>query len=193
MQISKKDNNDSFQFPLLRRRDHDVKRLLRNGEALKIKRTKPNAEPMKLEKIFNMQSRRQNKLGLNVKRQEYLNTMVLALYVELGEFIQETNWKPWRKSKINEDKAKIKEELIDVWHFLINFSLARGMDAEEVYNSFVKKGKIAEEAKQGNKELMKLWRSVMNLSIAVGMSAEEVHAVFSKKSKVNGQRVKHGY
>jgi dimeric dUTPase (all-alpha-NTP-PPase superfamily) len=64
--------------------------------------------------------------------------MSLSLYVELGESLQETNFKNWKKPKPIEIE-KYREELIDCWHFLINLTLASGMDSIDVYTRFVEK------------------------------------------------------
>jgi hypothetical protein len=45
-----------------------------------------------------------------------LRTYVLALFVELGEFINETPWKPWRKKTVHYEDAG--EEFADILAFL---------------------------------------------------------------------------
>jgi len=95
---------------------------------------------MKLEKLFELQETFQKSMNQKYDIQ-YIKDMTLALQVELSEAIQETAWKPWKKNaKYN--KEKFQKELIDCWHFLINLSIASGMNAEGVYNKFVIKHKI---------------------------------------------------
>jgi dimeric dUTPase (all-alpha-NTP-PPase superfamily) len=64
--------------------------------------------------------------------------MSLALIDEIMEALRETPWKPWKKQQ-EFHQEKFKEELIDCWHFLINLTLASGMDAQELYDKFVNK------------------------------------------------------
>ena len=48
---------------------------------------------------------------------EALRTYALALQVELAEFIQELNWKPWKKAKAP-DYDRVMDEFADVLAFL---------------------------------------------------------------------------
>lgn len=71
-------------------------------------------------------------------RDEWLGKYALALNVELCEFISETNYKWWKKPK-QENMDAMKEELIDIFHFLLCMCLKCGMTAEEFYDFYVKK------------------------------------------------------
>ena len=51
------------------------------------------------------------------KTQEYMRTYCLALFVELGEFVNELAWKPWKPDK-KVDTAKVKDEFADMLAFL---------------------------------------------------------------------------
>lgn len=91
-----------------------------------------------LDEMFDMQRRMQERLGSDVNSQAYRTEMCLALVDETLEALRETPWKSWKKSATyNEDKFR--EELIDAWHFLINLSIASGMDAQSVYDMFCNK------------------------------------------------------
>jgi hypothetical protein len=82
------------------------------------------------------------------ERQKFISEQILALIVEAGEAIQETQWKSWKKMQVF-NKEKFKEEIIDCWHFLINISLTV-MTADEFYDLFVNKNEINIE-RQKNK------------------------------------------
>lgn len=98
----------------------------------------------RLGQMMNMCTSFQLKLGNDVMSQKFINEQTLAMFVETAEMIQETNWKSWKKPK-EIDQAKFREELIDMWHFMINLTLASGMDASDVYEQFMAKHRINRE------------------------------------------------
>lgn len=61
-----------------------------------------------------------------------------ALIHEAIELQRETNWKWWKKrDQLNENK--IQEEIIDLWHFLIQISIEVGLDSETVVEKYIEK------------------------------------------------------
>ena len=103
------------------------------------------------------QTRLENLPFKNIKdQQNFININILACLDELSEVLRETAWKNpkyikggWKiNQELNEDKFK--EEIIDLWHFVINLTLAAGMNHEELYNKFCLKNKINHE-RQNNK------------------------------------------
>jgi dimeric dUTPase (all-alpha-NTP-PPase superfamily) len=61
-----------------------------------------------------------------------------ALVHEAIELQRETNWKWWKKeSQINNNK--IQEEIIDIWHFLIQISIEAGLDSEKLVEKYIEK------------------------------------------------------
>ena len=94
--------------------------------------------------MMNMQKVFQLRLENNFTSQKFINEQALAMFVETAEMIQETNWKSWKKPK-EIDQAKFREELIDMWHFMINLTIASGMDASDVYEQFMAKHRINRE------------------------------------------------
>jgi dimeric dUTPase (all-alpha-NTP-PPase superfamily) len=99
-----------------------------------------------LKEMFEMQERFQNRTGnmptinhgLNI---EYVKDMSLAAISEVMEALRETPWKPWKK-KQEYNQENFQKEIIDLWHFVINLSIASGMDYKELYKKFVDKNKI---------------------------------------------------
>ncbi len=61
-----------------------------------------------------------------------------ALVHEAIELQRETNWKWWKK-EITLDKEKIQEEIIDIWHFLIQRSIESGLDSKRVMEKYIEK------------------------------------------------------
>lgn len=83
----------------------------------------------------------ENCLSDVLTKKDTVRTYVLALYVELGEFIQTLNWKPWR-SKPQEPKERILDEFADIIAFvgvLITILNALGYSPEDLTDAYRKK------------------------------------------------------
>lgn len=63
----------------------------------------------------------------------------MALIVELTETLQELNWKPWKKTKKPLEWSKIHEEMIDIWHFLLELSIIVGLDSSKIHTVYLVK------------------------------------------------------
>ena len=63
---------------------------------------------------------------------------MLQLFSEIHEVLSEVKWKETGEH-FDTDRAKIREEIIDVFHFVVNLALIWGMDADDMYKEFVKK------------------------------------------------------
>ena len=100
----------------------------------------------KLEELFAKQVAFQIKMGNypfanEEARQRFINMHSLALIDETMEALRETPFKDWKKNQAF-DKLKFQQELIDAWHFLINLSIAAGLNAESLYEAFEEKHMI---------------------------------------------------
>lgn len=97
----------------------------------------------KLDQMFCLQKNLQLKIGYNPEKYniEYFNLMFIGCITELCEAIEQTKWKPWKKSA-RTDLIKVRKELIDVWHFLINLSIASGLTPDKIFEEFCMKNKI---------------------------------------------------
>lgn len=122
-----------------------------------------------LYQIYNVQRRNQTELyghkydGLSIKE---IADMWLrnkhSLEDELGEMmdalggindgIGSASWKSWKKQHAEaeqitiedlsqEDLKELKMEIVDAWHFMLNFSISIGMTADEIYNYFMSKNR----------------------------------------------------
>jgi len=95
----------------------------------------------KLSDMFERQLILQDHLDVDIYNIEYQKDMVLASIDELMEALREIPWKPWKKQqKFN--KEAFQEEIIDLWHFIINLTLSAEMDANKVYSMFKDKNHI---------------------------------------------------
>ena len=61
-----------------------------------------------------------------------------ALVHEAIELQRETNWK-WWKQGIKKNDDKIQEEIIDIWHFLIQLSIEAGLDSKKLIEKYLQK------------------------------------------------------
>ena len=107
-------------------------------------------------RMFEKQQELQEKLGIWKKieadppqaKQAFINQMILACQEELVEIMRETPYKNpeyvpfgWKKGQIG-DPEKFKDEIIDLWHFVMNLALVSGMNANEFYLRYCKKNTI---------------------------------------------------
>lgn len=97
----------------------------------------------RLEHIFELQ----RKLDAEIERNHgvvsqdmctWVQKEVMAIMVELAELLEEVNFK-WWKIPHPVDRDKIKEELVDVFHFFVSLCLKVGITAEELYAAYLAK------------------------------------------------------
>lgn len=73
-----------------------------------------------------------------------ISALCTAIIHEAVELQRTTNWKWWKTpTQFNEKDAK--EELIDVWHFVIQASLELGLTPEDILDEYKKKNDINRE------------------------------------------------
>jgi dimeric dUTPase (all-alpha-NTP-PPase superfamily) len=107
----------------------------------------------KLEFLFQEQLRLTRKLGKthNKMRSLYqipeafegyrIFMLSSAMIHEIVELQRETNWKWWKTPRrISADRCK--EEIIDIWHFLIQLSIELGVGPTDLLNQYSHKHKI---------------------------------------------------
>lgn len=96
------------------------------------------AEIFSWQQAFNDRIRRDR--HLDYPASEWIQKEALALMVELGEVLEETRFK-WWKNPQPMDPDRLQEELVDVLHFFISMCLDAGMDAETLYQGYLKKNR----------------------------------------------------
>lgn len=99
----------------------------------------------KLEHIFELQAQFDEALIekrnlKHIKPEEWIQKEVLAMVSELGELLNEVNFKWWKNPK-EIDYNAIKEELVDILHFLISMCLKVGITADDLYQAYLTKNR----------------------------------------------------
>jgi len=108
-----------------------------------------------LNQMFELQNNIQEKLGTWDKtnksdsmKQQFINQMLLACQEEVIEIMRETAYKNsdlmefgWKKNQFMNVKL-YKEEIIDLWHFVMNLWLVVGGTPEEFFQEYKKKNNI---------------------------------------------------
>lgn len=85
---------------------------------------------------------------------------ILCLHRELGEVLNILPWKLHRRVKRVYNTARVKEELIDCFKFLINLCMVHGMTPDSFEKLFIEKSKIVEARyKKEKKHVKALLRS----------------------------------
>ena len=81
------------------------------------------------------------------KTEERISFLCTAITHEAIELQRLTNWK-WWKNPINFDSEEAREELIDIWHFLLQATIELDMTADDVVKYYSKKNKINKKRKK---------------------------------------------
>lgn len=106
----------------------------------------------KLEKLIEMQ---RNLAGVLAsprypsKTEERISYLCTAITHESIELQRLTNWK-WWKTPTEFDLEEAKEELIDIWHFILQATIELDMTADDVVKYYSKKNKINKKRKKMN-------------------------------------------
>ncbi|MDP9488948.1 MAG: dUTPase [Thermoproteota archaeon] len=106
----------------------------------------------KLEKLIEMQRNLASVLASSrypSKIEERISLLCTAITHEAIELQRLTNWKWWKKST-EFDSEEAKEELIDIWHFVLQATIELDMTADDVVKYYSKKNKINKKRKKMN-------------------------------------------
>jgi dimeric dUTPase (all-alpha-NTP-PPase superfamily) len=106
----------------------------------------------KLETLLEMQ--RELSLELMTDRypsmvQERIELLSTAIIHEAIELQRLTNWKWWKKP-VGFDTENAKEELIDIWHFMLQASVELGMTSDDILSYYSRKNIVNKERKKNN-------------------------------------------
>jgi len=109
----------------------------------KLKKYQNDQESDKLEMLFDLQNTFdeyiKEKRNLDYSNKEYwIQQMCRCIITEACELNDATNWKHW-KNKKDIDWNNVKEEIIDLWHFLISISIKVGLKSEDIINQYINK------------------------------------------------------
>ena len=70
-----------------------------------------------------------------------VSALCTAIMHEAVELQRTTNWKWWKTpTEFNENEAR--EELIDIWHFVVQASLELKLTPEDILDEYIRKNQI---------------------------------------------------
>ena len=100
-----------------------------------------------LETIFVIQRELESMMDLSrypSPVEERISALSTAIIHEAIELQRLTNWKWWKKpTQFNKQAAK--EELIDIWHFVVQASIELGMSPADILHEYKKKNLVNRE------------------------------------------------
>ena len=83
-----------------------------------------------IELVLDNQCKFQLEIGNDITSQRFKNDTALALCAEVYEALGETPWKHWKKNQ-NLNAEKFKDEVVDIFLFVINMILSSNMSQDE--------------------------------------------------------------
>jgi len=98
----------------------------------------------KLEEIFSLQNGLTEMMNLDRYPDDIegrISALCTAMIHEAIELQRTTNWKWWKKP-MEFNQAEAKEELIDIWHFLIQASLELELTPDDILKEYQRKNEI---------------------------------------------------
>ena len=97
-----------------------------------------------LETIFKLQKNLANIIKSDrypKDTEEKVSALCTAIIHEAVELQRLTNWK-WWKNPVEFNKTEAKEELIDIWHFVVQASIELNLTPEDIAAEYKKKNQI---------------------------------------------------
>ncbi len=98
----------------------------------------------KLESIFTLQKGLEDMMNLERYPDDVegrVSALCTAIIHEAVELQRTTNWKWWKKpTDFNVNEAR--EELIDIWHFVVQASLELGLTPDDIVEEYKRKNQI---------------------------------------------------
>src|ERR671934_3012674 len=97
-----------------------------------------------LEAIFSMQKELASMMDLSrypASIEGRVSALSTAIVHEAIELQRLTSWKWWKKPTAFDSEAA-KEELIDIWHFVVQTSIELGMSPSDVLDEYRKKNEV---------------------------------------------------
>jgi len=105
------------------------------------------SSPDKLEEIFRLQSVLNERIGVETstmteeEQAKWVLNYTRAMNQEITELIDSVPWKWWAKyQEFDHQNAKV--EVVDLFHFLISIAQVLGMNADDVYQAYLKKNEV---------------------------------------------------
>jgi len=108
----------------------------------------------KLDEIFKKQSEldafinSKRDFAKHYSKEDWVQKKCMALMDELGELLDEVNYKWWKNPKpLNKDA--IAEELIDILHFWVSICLDMGLTPTDIHSVYLKKNQQNKDRQTG--------------------------------------------
>jgi dimeric dUTPase (all-alpha-NTP-PPase superfamily) len=98
----------------------------------------------RLESIFRLQKGLANMMNLERYPKDVegrVAALCTAIIHEAVELQRTTNWKWWKKP-IQFNEAEAREELIDIWHFVVQASLELNLSPDDILTEYKRKNEI---------------------------------------------------
>ncbi|HSG84066.1 MAG: dUTPase [Nitrosopumilus sp.] len=104
-------------------------------------------EKDRLETIFKLQQGLSDMMKLDRYPKDSegrVSALCTAIMHEAVELQRTTNWK-WWKTPVEFNEAEAREELIDIWHFVVQASLELKLTPDDILEEYKKKNEINRE------------------------------------------------
>jgi len=98
----------------------------------------------RLDSIFALQKGLEDMMNLDRYPKDTegkVSALCTAIMHEAVELQRTTNWK-WWKTPTEFDKAEAREELIDIWHFVVQASLELNLTPDDILKEYERKNEI---------------------------------------------------
>ena len=98
----------------------------------------------KLDSIFSMQKGLEDMMNLDRYPKDTegkVSALCTAIMHEAVELQRTTNWK-WWKTPTEFNEAEASEELIDIWHFVVQASLELNLTPDDILKEYERKNEI---------------------------------------------------
>ena len=98
----------------------------------------------RLDSIFSMQKGLENMMNLDRYPKDTegkVSELGTAIMHEAVELQRTTNWK-WWKTPTEFDEAEAREELIDIWHFVVQASLELNLTPDDILKEYERKNEV---------------------------------------------------
>ena len=98
----------------------------------------------RLDSIFSMQKGLENMMNLDRYPKDTegkVSALCTSIMQEAVELQRTTNWK-WWKTPTEFNEAEAREELIDIWHFVVQASLELNLTPDDILKEYERKNEI---------------------------------------------------
>jgi dimeric dUTPase (all-alpha-NTP-PPase superfamily) len=104
-------------------------------------------KPDQLRELWRLQAALNERIGVHTdgmneqEKTRWVLNYCRAMTQEIAELTDSVPWKWWAKyQKFDAQNARV--EVVDLFHFLISLAQVLGMNADDVFNAYVKKNEV---------------------------------------------------